>query len=255
VRTWGTHRSSATLVCHALTGTADVDAWWGGLFGSGRTLDPNESYIVSMNVLGGCAGTTGPLGPQFPRVTIRDMVHLQRAVLDELGVTHLDLVIGGSMGGMQVLEWAVLYPQRVGAIAPIAVGAAQSAWAIGISETQRHAIVTDTNFHAGRYHPDAPPAAGMKTARMIAMCSYRSHENFESRFARTQTNGDYAVQSYLRHQGDKLVTRFDANYSSTPWTATISAGTADHARRSYDASHNQRSSSESPRTFSTRSPK
>ncbi len=221
VRTWGTHRSSATLVCHALTGTADVDAWWGGLFGSGRTLDPNESYIVSMNVLGGCAGTTGPattppgadepLGPQFPRVTIRDMVHLQRAVLDELGVTHLDLVIGGSMGGMQVLEWAVLYPKRVGAIAPIAVGAAQSAWAIGISETQRHAIVTDPSFHAGRYHPDAPPAAGMTTARMIAMCSYRSHENFESRFARTQANGDYAVQSYLRHQGDKLVTRFDAN--------------------------------------------
>ncbi len=221
VRTWGRHRSSATLICHALTGNADADEWWGGLFGMGRVFDPNTSYIVSTNVLGGCSGTTGPtskptgadepFGPDFPSITIRDMVHLQKAVLDELGVTHLDLVIGGSMGGMQVLEWGILYPDRVGAIAPIAVGSAQSAWAIGISEAQRHAITSDPNFSAGRYPPQAPPADGLATARMFAMCSYRSHESFESKFARTEDAGTFGVQAYLRHQGTTLVERFDAN--------------------------------------------
>ncbi|GMR01714.1 MAG: homoserine O-acetyltransferase [Acidimicrobiia bacterium] len=221
VRTWGKHRSSATLICHALTGNADADDWWGGLFGAGRVFDPSRSFIVAMNTLGGCSGTTGPatiqagsrrpIGPDFPRVTIRDMVHIQRAVLDELGVTHLDLVIGGSMGGMQALEWAALYPDRVGTIVPIGVGVAQSAWAIGISEAQRHAIVTDPAYAAGRYSSDLPPASGLATARMIAMCSYRSPQNFETRFGRGTDAGTYAVQSYLRYQGDKLVSRFDAN--------------------------------------------
>lgn len=220
-RTWGKHRPSATLICHALTGNADADDWWSGLFGADKIFDPAERFIVSTNALGGCSGTTGPattpdgashpLGPDFPRVTIRDMVHIQKKVLDQLGVTRLDLVIGGSMGGMQVLEWAALYPSFVGTIVPIGVGTSQSAWAIGISEAQRHAIVTDPFFEEGWYSTDAPPASGLATARMIAMCSYRSPQNFETRFGRATDAGTYAVQSYLRYQGNKLVSRFDAN--------------------------------------------
>ncbi len=219
MRSWGRHRSSATLVCHALTGNADADDWWRGLFGRGRLLDPTERFVIAMSVLGGCAGTTGPTaidpstglphGPDFPRVTIRDMVRLQRTVLEQFGVDHLDVAIGGSMGGMQVLEWAVMYPDVVRAIVPIAVGAAQSAWAVGLSEAQRHAIVTDAGFLGGRYRRQ--PAAGLATARMIAMCSYRSPDSFDARFGRSGGTDGFAVGSYLRHQGAKLVDRFDAN--------------------------------------------
>jgi homoserine O-acetyltransferase len=203
VRTWGRFQREATLICHALTGSADADDWWGGLFGRGHLFDSAETFIVSTNVLGSRYGTTGPstepdLGV-FPHVTIRDMVKLQRIVLDQLGVVHLDLVIGGSMGGMQVLEWAVLYPSFVGTIIPIGVGSAQSAWAIGISEAQRSAILGAST-----------PAEGLATARMIAMCSYRSPMSFQSRFGRESDDGSFTAQTYLRYQGEKLVERFDA---------------------------------------------
>ena len=204
VRTWGRFQREATLICHALTGSADADDWWGGLFGLGRLFDPSDAFIVSMNVLGSCYGTTGPSSDTevgiFPDITIRDMVHLQKTVLDQLGVTYLDLVIGGSMGGMQVLEWAVLYPLFVGTIVPIGVGSAQSAWAIGISEAQRSAILTS-----------ATPEEGLATARMIAMCSYRSPMSFQSRFGRESDDGAFTAQTYLRYQGEKLVERFDAD--------------------------------------------
>ncbi|MDK1019288.1 MAG: homoserine O-acetyltransferase [Actinomycetota bacterium] len=221
VRTWGKHLRTATLICHALTGNADADDWWRGLFGSGRLFDPADSFIVSMNVLGGCSGTTGPstvlpnsddpAGPDFPRVTIRDMVHLQKVVLGQLGVTHLDLVIGGSMGGMQALEWAALYPSFVNTIVPIGVGSAQSAWAIGLSEAQRNAIITDPVFADGRYAHDQQPANGLGTARMIAMCTYRSPASFAARFGRESEAGSFAVQSYLQHHARSLAARFDAN--------------------------------------------
>jgi homoserine O-acetyltransferase len=221
VRTWGKHRPNATLICHALTGNADADEWWGALFGPGRVFDPALNHVIAMNVLGGCGGTTGPttigpnrttgLGPDFPRVTIRDMVHLQKAVLEQLGVTSLDVVVGGSMGGMQALEWAALYPAFVATVVPIAVGSAQSAWAIGLSETQRHAIVTDPLWNNGDYTEDAPPVHGLGTARMIAMCSYRSSRSFEGRFSRGRTEEAFDVQTYLRYQGTKLAERFDAN--------------------------------------------
>lgn len=221
VRTWGRHRPNAVLVCHALTGNADADDWWRDLFGQGRVLDQTSRYIVAMNVLGGCSGTTGPTsidpatgvpyGPDFPDITIRDMVELQRLVLDELGVTRLDLVIGGSMGGMQVLEWAAIYPDFVGSIVPIGTGSAQSAWAIGLSEAQRHAIITDPDHRSGRYDAANPPVSGLATARMIAMCTYRSHQSFDVRFGRGEDHRGFAVSSYLRYQGDKLVGRFDAN--------------------------------------------
>lgn len=204
VRTWGRFQKEATLICHALTGSADADDWWGGLFGPGRLFDPADSFIVSTNVLGSCYGTTGPStqpNPQtFPRVTIRDMVNLQRNVLDQLGVRHLDIVIGGSMGGMQALEWAALHPSFVTTIVPIGVGSAQSAWALGLSEAQRSAIVTA-----------ATPPEGLATARMIAMCSYRSPASFQNRFGRESDSGTFAAQTYLRYQGEKLIDRFDAD--------------------------------------------
>ncbi len=204
VRTWGRFRKEATLICHALTGSADADDWWRNLFGTGSLFDPGKSYIVSMNVLGSRYGTTGPSShhgaEEFPEVTIRDMVHLQKAALDQLGVQYLDLVIGGSMGGMQALEWAVMYPEFVDTIVPIGVGSSQSAWAIALSETQRAAIRTA-----------ASPEDGLATARKIAMISYRSHANLQSRFGREETNDGFAVQSYLQYQGQKLVDRFDAD--------------------------------------------
>ncbi len=220
-RTWGRPRSTATLVCHALTGSADADDWWADLFGPGRTLDPDQDYIVCANVLGGCYGTTGPTsralgafepyGGAFPEVTIRDIVRIQALLIDHLDIVTLDLVLGGSMGGMQVLEWAALYPERVDAIAPIAVGPTQSAWGVALSEAQRQAITADANFAGGRYPLGAGPAQGLSAARSIAMISYRSAHNFKTRFARERTDDAYSVQSYLRHQGDKLVNRFDAN--------------------------------------------
>jgi homoserine O-acetyltransferase len=203
VRTWGRFRKEATLICHALTGSADADEWWRNLFGTGSLFDPGRSYIVSMNVLGSCYGTTGPSSghgfEEFPKVSIRDMVHLQKAVLDQLGVRYLDLVIGGSMGGMQTLEWAVLYPEFVDTIVPIGVGSSQSAWAIALSEAQRSAILTA-----------ASPEEGLVTARIIAMVSYRSHGNFQGRFGREACDDRFTAQSYLQYQGQKLVNRFDA---------------------------------------------
>lgn len=221
VRTWGRHRPNATLICHALTGDANADDWWAGLFGRGRTLDASKRFVVAMNVLGGCSGTTGPTSipthgtaayaRDFPDISIRDMVEVQKAVLDQLGVAFLDLVMGGSMGGMQALEWAAMYPDQVGAIVPIAVGSEQSAWAVGISDTQRHAITSDPAWKNGNYSPDAQPSGGLSTARMVAMFSYRSPTSFDTRFGRREDGSGLAVQSYLRHHGNKLVARFDAN--------------------------------------------
>ncbi|NOY56520.1 MAG: homoserine O-acetyltransferase [Actinobacteria bacterium] len=219
-RTWGHPSSSAILVCHALTGSADADVWWAGMFGTGRAFDPDRDFIVSVNVLGSCYGTTGPAdappggtryGPDFPAVTIGDMVDLEKQLLDHLGVERLELVIGGSMGGMQALSWAERYPEMVDAIVPIGVGSAQSAWALAISEAQRAAIIGDHGFLGGRYDPAQPPTSGLATARMIAMCSYRSADDFDTRFGRELTDDGYAAQSYLRYQGIKLVERFDAN--------------------------------------------
>lgn len=210
-RTWGTLNATganAVLVCHALTASADADLWWGGLFGPGRTLDPERDFIVCSNILGSCYGTTGPAskrpgdgrpyGADFPAVTVRDMVHLQAALLEFLGVRRLRLALGGSLGGMQVLEWAALYPERVEAIAPIAVSGRRSAWCIGLSEAQRQAISAD-------------PRSGLATARAIALCTYRSRSSFEERFGRRlRAPGLFEVESYLRHQGEKLADRFDA---------------------------------------------
>lgn len=223
-RSWGRRApagDNAVLVCHALTGSADVDRWWPGLLGPGRALDPERDFILCSNVLGGCYGTTGPassdargervLGARFPRVSVRDMVRLQMRWLEALGVRRLRLVLGGSLGGMQVLEWALLAPELVEAIAPISVSGRHSAWCIAWSEAQRRAIAADPRWKNGEYDAADPPAAGLAAARMMAMVSYRSRESFDARFGRERGSGeDFEVERYLRHQGEVLVDRFDA---------------------------------------------
>lgn len=240
-RTWGNIENAADrtiLICHALTGSADVDAWWPGIIGEGKAFDPRHDFVVCANILGSCYGTTGPanLKPcgteryraDFPRISVRDMVELQRELLDALGIDRIELVTGPSLGGMQALEWAASYPERVGSVVPIGVGGRHSAWCIGVSEAQRAAIKADPKFRNGYYSDDEPPEAGLAAARMMAVCTYRSWDSFDERFGReTHEEGGYQVQSYLRHQGKKINDRFDAN---TYITLTHAMHTHDLAR-------------------------
>ena len=225
-RTWGKLNSegdNGVLVCHALTGSADADEWWEDLFGSGKAFDSDRDFIVCSNILGSCYGTTGatsinpktgiPYGASFPAITIRDMVRLQAELIKYLGIKSLQLVIGGSLGGMQVLEWALLYPEIVKAIAPIATSGRHSAWCIGLSEAQRQAIYNDPNWKGGNYTDEQPPNQGLAVARMMAMSTYRYWHSFTERFGREYdaSADQYAIASYLQHHGQKLVERFDAN--------------------------------------------
>ncbi len=223
-REWGAldaRGENCVVVCHALTGSADADRWWTRMFGPGRAFDPERDYVICANILGSCYGTTGPTSVDpatgepwlgdFPPVTVRDMVRAQRELLRLRGVNKVRLAVGGSLGGMQTLEWALCYPDLVEAIAPVACSARHSAWAIGLSEAQRGAIAADPRWRGGRYDPADPPAEGLAAARMMAMCTYRSMPSFEERFGRRpQAAGLFAVESYLRYQGQQLVDRFDA---------------------------------------------
>lgn len=228
---------NAVLLCHALTGSAhaagrfgrdQLPGWWDPLVGPGKAIDTRRYYVVCGNVLGGCYGTTGPssIDPAtgrpyrlaFPRYTIRDMVEVQRRLLDALGVRTLKAVIGGSMGGMQVLEWGAMYPERVRSLVPIAVGARHSAWAIGLNEVARRAIVSDPQWQGGDYPLEQQPEVGLGLARAVAMLSYRSSDSLEAKFGRerrARTRGllemSFEIESYLAYQGVKLVRRFDAN--------------------------------------------
>jgi len=225
-RTWGTlnaAKDNVILICQALTGSADADAWWEGMFSRGGAFDETTDFIICSNVLGSCYGTTGPLslnpltgrhyGPDFPLITIRDMVHIQRLLLAGLGIDRVKLAVGASLGGMQVLEWGFLYPDVVQALMPMGASGRHTAWCIGQSEAQRQAIYADRDWNNGWYDGSHPPARGLSAARMMAMCSYRSFENFHSRFGREVQSGKgtFKVESYLHHQGRKLVERFDAN--------------------------------------------
>src|SRR5512140_3567369 len=240
-RTWGTldaEGANAVVVCHALTGSADADLWWTNLFGPGRALDPERDFVVCSNILGSCYGTTGPVETDpatgapwlgtFPAITVRDMVRAQHALVSALGVRRVRMVVGGSLGGMQVLEWALLYPSLVDSVVFVASTARHSAWCIGLSEAQRQAIYADPRWKGGRYDPEQPPSDGLAAARMMAMLSYRSHPSFEMRFGRrAQTEDLFAIESYLRYQGRQLVDRFDA---ATYVTLTRAMDTHDVAR-------------------------
>ncbi|MBN1278570.1 MAG: homoserine O-acetyltransferase [Chlorobiaceae bacterium] len=224
-RTWGKlnkEKNNVILICHALTGSADADVWWDGMFSRGGAFDASRDFIICSNVLGSCYGTTGPIslnaltgkhyGPDFPLITIRDMVHAQKLLLDSIGIKRIRLVVGASLGGMQVLEWGLLYPDTAQALMPMGASGRHSSWCIGQSEAQRQAIYADSCWNGGWYDLQTPPASGLAAARMMAMCSYRSFENFQSRFGRRmQDDGLFSVESYMRYQGRKLVDRFDAN--------------------------------------------
>ncbi len=243
--TYGELNSAGTnciLVCHALTGSSHaafynsenekVPGWWDGIIGPGKSLDTTKYFVVCSNILGGCYGSTGPTtidprtlkeyGTSFPTVTIRDMVRVQKTLLDWLGVKKIQLIIGGSMGGMQAIEWAVMYPEMVVRSAPIASGARHTAWGIGLNEVARQAIFNDPAYRNGDYYAYGQPSRGLALARMIAMISYRSPESFALRFQRDRIHDDglgnffdlkniFQVESYLHYQGIKLIERFDAN--------------------------------------------
>ncbi len=231
-RTWGRLNAAAdnaVVICHALTGTADADSWWAPLFGPGRAFDPELDFIVCANVLGGCYGSTGPtseapdgrpLGARFPRITVRDQVAAQQRLLDALGVRGIRLVVGGSMGGLQALEWALL-DARVQAVATIAASGRHSPWCIAWSEAQRQALIADARFQDGHYDPSDPPRAGLAAARAIAMLTYRTAGSLAERYGRARGDAvfgerakrpqDPAVSGWLSHHGDLLNQRFDAN--------------------------------------------
>ncbi|CAG7846769.1 Homoserine O-acetyltransferase; AltName: Full=Homoserine O-trans-acetylase [Serendipita indica DSM 11827] len=297
-KTWGTlneTRDNVMVICHAFTGSADVEDWWGPLMGPGKAFDPSRFFIFCGNVMGSPYGSASPVtvnpatgqpyGPEFPLTTIRDDVRAHKLVLDHLGVRSIAVVVGGSMGGMAVLEWPLCTPPSyVRHIIPLATSARHSAWCISWSETQRQSIYSDPLFNSGYYSPSDPPKNGLAAARMAALLTYRSRDSFEGRFGRKPqlymgpkkdsasakpalitpprspnksslealaahnegnrnttdlpviqtttngitglvTNGDdkrpapghggattvFSAQSYLRYQGDKFTSRFDAN--------------------------------------------
>ena len=242
-QTYGTlnaARSNAVLVCHALTGDQHVAnahpvtgkaGWWDTMVGPGLPIDTERFFVICANVLGGCMGTSGPAsanpatgrpwGLDFPLVTIRDMVRAQAALLDRLGIESLFCTLGGSMGGMQVLQWAASYPERVFAALPLATGARHSAQNIAFHEVGRQAVMADPDWRGGRYlDQGARPTKGLAVARMGAHITYLSETALHRKFGRRYQDrdnltfsfdADFQVESYLRHQGITFVERFDAN--------------------------------------------
>jgi homoserine O-acetyltransferase len=224
-------RDNVLLVCHALSGSARVADWWAEMFGPGQPFDTARYCVLCVNVLGSCYGSTGPCstnprtgaayGPDFPVVSIADMVRSQAQLLDHLGVERLHAVVGGSIGGMQALAWATLFPERVPRC--IAIGAAPlGALALALSHLQRQAIRGDSAWRGGRYAADEQPANGLALARAIAMCSYKSDALFNERYGRRPNHragedparsqeGRFDIGGYLDYQGQIFVRRFDAN--------------------------------------------
>lgn len=223
-------RDNAILICHALTGDADAMEWWNGLIGPGKTIDTNQYFVICSNILGGCYGTTGPssinletgkpYGLSFPMVTIRDMVTVQRMLIHSFHIQKLHAVIGGSMGGMQALEWSIMYPEDVTHCILIATATHLSTIGIAYNDVARKAIMSDPDWCEGDYYSGEGPQNGLAIARMLGMLKYGTAEIYEEKFGRNLVeeckhelsfNSTYQVESYLRYQGEKLVRRFDAN--------------------------------------------
>lgn len=241
--TYGTlnsDRSNAVLVCHALSGSHHVAGyyadepdklgWWDNMVGPGKPIDTNRFFVIGVNNLGGCYGSTGPAsinratgvpyGAEFPLVTVEDWVISQARLMDRLGIETLAGAIGGSLGGMQALQWTLTYPTRIRHALVIAAAPKLSAQNIGFNDVARQAIVTDPDFHNGNYYAhNVIPARGLKLARMLGHITYISDELMMEKFGRVMKRGDYnfdfsvefEVESYLRYQGDKFATFFDAN--------------------------------------------
>ena len=233
-------KSNAVLICHALSGDSHVagyyseddskPGWWDIMVGPGKGIDTDKYFIICSNILGGCMGSTGPCtyhpktvepyGHDFPVVTIGDMVRAQKALLGHLGIKKILSVIGGSIGGMQVLEWSVRYPEMVVSAVPLATTTRHSALAIAFNEVARQAIMTDPNWNNGDYYAGPKPDIGLAVARMIGHITYLSDESMRLKFGRRlqdksdfsfNFDADFQVESYLRYQGAKFVDRFDAN--------------------------------------------
>ncbi|MGE0449916.1 MAG: homoserine O-acetyltransferase [Vicinamibacterales bacterium] len=278
-------RDNVVLVCHALSGDAhaagyarrpssettrdgfgaeDRDGaaarglgWWDGMIGPGKAFDTTQYFVVSTNLLGGCRGTTGPAstnpatgrpyGADFPVITVADMVRAQRAFLDELGIARLAAIAGGSLGGMQALEWAVLYPDQVESIVAIASTAALQPQGIAWNAIARNAILADPAWQGGQYYGSGrAPDGGMGVARMVGHVTYLSAESLGDRFGRrlqfaddiryTLTEPEFEIESYLRHQAASFVKRFDANtYLYTSRALTYFDLARQHGRGSLEA--------------------
>jgi len=232
-----TARDNAVLVCHALSGSAQVGAWWPEILAPGGLLSLENDCVICINMLGSCYGSTGPgsvdretgevYGPDFPLVSIRDNVRAQGRLLDSLGIRRLRLALGGSIGGMQALEWAIVHPERVERAVIIGV-APLPAMGLALSHLQRQAIQQDPEWAGGRYLPQRPPRRGLALARQIAMLSYKAAPLFDERFGRNPNRngedpwglddlggglvgGRFDIGGYLDHQGQRFVERFDAN--------------------------------------------
>jgi homoserine O-acetyltransferase len=233
-------KDNVILLCHALSGDAHAagyhhaderkPGWWDNMIGPGKGIDTNKYFVICSNVLGGCKGTTGPgsinpetgkpWGLKFPVITIADMVRVQKAMIDRLGIKKILAVVGGSMGGMQVLEWATRYPEMVVSALPIATTARLSAQSIAFNAVGRNAIVADPNFRDGQYYDHPSPSCGLGIARMIGHITYLSEESMHRKFGRSLRNAEnyqydfdseFSVETYLDYQGQRFVERFDAN--------------------------------------------
>jgi len=233
-------KSNVVLICHALSGDSHVagyyseddpkPGWWDIMVGPGKGIDTDKYFIICSNILGSCIGSTGPCtynpktvepyGLDFPVVTIGDMVKCQKALLDHLGIKKILSVVGGSIGGMQVLEWCVSYPEMVVSAIPLATTTRHSALAIAFNEVARQAIMADPNWNNGDYYSGSKPDLGLAVARMIGHITYLSDESMRIKFGRRlqdksdfsfNFDADFQVESYLRYQGAKFVDRFDAN--------------------------------------------
>jgi homoserine O-acetyltransferase len=232
-------KSNAILICHALTGDQfcsgtnpinGKDGWWSNLIGPGKTIDTDNYFVICSNILGGCMGSTGPSSKNpktqktwasdFPVITIQDMVRAQKKLVEHFGIEKLFAVIGGSMGGMQILAWASLYPDSMHAVVPIATAARHSAQNIAFHEVGRQALRADPDWQDGHYTDDSRPRRGLAVARMIAHITYLSESALQRKFGRNLQDrsavsfgfdADFQVESYLRYQGSNFVERFDAN--------------------------------------------
>jgi homoserine O-acetyltransferase len=236
-------RSNAILILHALSGDAHAagyhspngehpayPGWWDDCIGPGKAFDTDKYFVICSNIIGGCQGSTGPgsinpktgkpYGLSFPVITVADIVHAQRHLVDHLGIDKLLALAGGSMGGMQVLQWAVSYPERVRAALPLATTARHSPMLIAFSEVGRQSIYADPNWNGGDYYDGPRPNAGLALARMIGHITYLSEESMHSKFGRRLQEGehfgydfdtDFAVEGYLRYKGNRFTERFDAN--------------------------------------------
>jgi len=225
-------KNNAILVCHALTGdshVAEPDGWWSKLIGLGKGIDTNKYYVICSNVIGGCRGSTGPssinpktgkpYGIDFPLVTISDIVNAQRHLINHLGIKKLLSVVGGSMGGMQVLQWMVSYPHNISSAVPIATTLKHTPQQIAFNEVGRQAVMADSDWQNGNYYGKTIPAKGLAIARMIGHITYMSDTSMAEKFGRKfradrtqfKFQPEFEVEGYLRNRGDSFVRRFDAN--------------------------------------------